>query len=188
VKAGDRVLFHGAYRRVDIIHPSASGWWVLYLRPEVKGGDRQIIRRLPDSRLEVEGRARVRGRTREKSTYEHTLEVLMLRPLQIAKHLREHGVEPKAARKGYERELWSSQHEHLHRDHPAVVSTGPASPFDWGEAPGGLQAAAFPELRAPRPVAKPGVQMALMRRRHRYHRHPSHPYLHPATRRHRKRR
>jgi len=63
-----------------------------------------------------------------------------------------------------------------------------ASPFDWDEAPGGLQAAAFPELRAPRPVAKPGVQMALMRRRHRYHRHPSHPYLHPATRRHRKRR
>ena len=39
------------------------------------------------------------------------------------------------------------------------------SPFDWDEAPGGLQAAAFPEHRTPRPSAKPGTQLALYRRR-----------------------
>ena len=49
---------------------------------------------------------------------------------------------------------------------PAPKKAAPApEPFDWDEAPGGLQAAAFPELRAPRPAAKPGVQMALYRRR-----------------------
>jgi hypothetical protein len=36
-----------------------------------------------------------------------------LRPRQIAAHLRDaHGLEPRAARKGYEREAWHSQHEY----------------------------------------------------------------------------
>lgn len=38
-----------------------------------------------------------------------------LRPRDIARHLREvHGIEPTSARKGYEREVWSRQHETEH--------------------------------------------------------------------------
>lgn len=49
------------------------------------------------------------------NTYQHTLYVLGLRPLQIKKHLiEEHGIVPKAVRKGYEREGWSAQHEEEH--------------------------------------------------------------------------
>lgn len=39
----------------------------------------------------------------------------MRTPWGKAKHLREaHGVEPRAARKGYEREVWHTHHEDLH--------------------------------------------------------------------------
>lgn len=48
--------------------------------------------------------------------YQHLMDDIDLRPLQIAKHLREvHGVEHRAARKGYEREVWHEQHEQEHR-------------------------------------------------------------------------
>jgi hypothetical protein len=50
------------------------------------------------------------------STYQHTISVIAMRPRQIAAHLREHGVEPKGVRKGYERSVWAYQHECLHKE------------------------------------------------------------------------
>lgn len=50
-------------------------------------------------------------------TYDHLKADFELRPRQIAAHLRQaHGVEPKAAKKGYEREVWHRQHERAHSD------------------------------------------------------------------------
>lgn len=49
------------------------------------------------------------------STYDHLMADFKLRPRQIAQHLRDaHRVEPKAAMKGYEREVWHNQHDQLH--------------------------------------------------------------------------
>ncbi len=50
------------------------------------------------------------------SDYQHLLNDFHIRPLQIKKHLVEvHNIEPHTARKGYEREVWHSQHENAHR-------------------------------------------------------------------------
>lgn len=47
--------------------------------------------------------------------YKHFMADFDLRPLQIKKHLIEvHKVMPKVPRKGYEREVWHSQHESVH--------------------------------------------------------------------------
>ena len=53
-----------------------------------------------------------------ESRYSHLMADFDLRPRQIAAHLRSaHGIEPRGALKGYEREAWHSQHQYdgLHR-------------------------------------------------------------------------
>lgn len=43
----------------------------------------------------------------------HLLADFDMRPLELARHLRDaHDIEPRAARKRYEREVWHSQHEY----------------------------------------------------------------------------
>lgn len=50
--------------------------------------------------------------TPERTRYDHLMADYDRPPLAVARHLREaHGIEPKAARKGYEREVWHGQHE-----------------------------------------------------------------------------
>jgi len=50
-------------------------------------------------------------------TYEHVMNDFKLRPLQVRQHLIEvHHIEPKQARKGYEREVWHNQHDNEHYD------------------------------------------------------------------------
>ncbi len=47
--------------------------------------------------------------------YEHIMDDFNKRPREIAKHLREeHGIEPKPAMRGYEREVWHGQHDRAH--------------------------------------------------------------------------
>ena len=49
------------------------------------------------------------------NNYKHFMADFDLRPLQIKKHLIEvHKVMSKVPRKGYEREVWHSQHESVH--------------------------------------------------------------------------
>ena len=55
---------------------------------------------------------------------EHLLNDFHIKPRELAKHLREvHGVEPKNARKGYEREVWHSQHEYETEHKPDIWLT-----------------------------------------------------------------
>ncbi len=60
---------------------------------------------------------------------------------------------------------------HYHSNHWLVLHTKPqtraAPAMDWDIAPGGLQAAAFPEHRPARPARKPGTQLGLFRIRSR---------------------
>jgi hypothetical protein len=49
------------------------------------------------------------------NVYKHLLNDFDLRPLQIKKHLIDvHRITPRRPRKGYEREVWHSQHEQEH--------------------------------------------------------------------------
>ncbi len=51
------------------------------------------------------------------TTYKHTMDVMALPPRKIAAHLREeHGMEPREVMKGYERSVWSWQHECAHKN------------------------------------------------------------------------
>ena len=51
------------------------------------------------------------------NNYNHLMHDFNLRPLQIRKHLLEvHAVAPHQTKKGYEREVWHSQHESAHQD------------------------------------------------------------------------
>ena len=52
-----------------------------------------------------------------ESMYEHIMNDFNLRPQQIKEHLEKvHHIRARQARKGYERELWSSQHEFAHKN------------------------------------------------------------------------
>lgn len=56
------------------------------------------------------------------SRYAHLMADFDLRPRQLAAHLRDaHGIEPRAARRRYEREVWHGQHEYDgHRERPLL--------------------------------------------------------------------
>jgi hypothetical protein len=52
-----------------------------------------------------------------ESMYQHIMNDFNLRPLQIKEHLEKvHHIKARQAKKGYERELWSSQHEFAHKN------------------------------------------------------------------------